>query len=138
MTMAVNSNVMCNQVSCNRPNFKGGEKEFMPKDMPADSVDFSAKAEKPKRSWGKAIASAIIPGLGQALDDRMGDGAKQFGAVVGLGVLSRICSLAGIKAMAKGSKFGATAGIVAGCAAGIGAFATSIYSIIDAYKCKNA
>ena len=135
MTMAVNSNVMCNQVSCNRPNFKGGEKEFMPKDMPADSVDFSTKAEKPKRSWGKAIASGIIPGLGQALDDRIGDGAKQFGAVVGLGILSRICAVAGL---ASKSKIGGTAGIIAGCAAGIGAFATSIYSIIDAYKCKNA
>ena len=123
MSMAVNNSVMCNQHACNRPNFKGAEK---------------SDASAPKRSWGKAIASGLCPGLGQALDDRMGTGAKHFGAFVGLAVLSKICAVSGVAAMAKNSKAGAIASIVAGTLAGIGSFGAWVHSVIDAYKAQNA
>lgn len=90
---------------------------------------------KPKKTGniGKAIASALCPGLGQVCDNRVGSGLKHFGGFLGLAALSKIAPIGGF--MAK-STAGRVAGFAIGLASGIGAFATYVHGIVDAYKGK--
>lgn len=96
-----------------------------------------------KKSIGKSIASAFIPGLGQAIDGRFKDGlkdyAKNFGWVVG----GTAAGLAGynsfVKAVQAGGKtpYGFYAGMALATLATIGAIANRVHSAKDAYNGGN-
>lgn len=93
-----------------------------------------------KKSIGKGIASAFIPGLGQAIDGRFKDGlkdyAKNFGWVVG----GTAAGLAGynsfVKAVEAGGKtpYGFYAGMALAALATIGFVANRVHSVVDAYN----
>ena len=93
-----------------------------------------------KKSIGKGIASAFIPGLGQAIDGRFKDGlkdyAKNFGWVVG----GTAAGLAGynsfVKAVEAGGKtpYGFYAGMALASLATVGFVANRVHSIVDAYN----
>lgn len=100
-------------------------------ESPAQQPQQTQEAPKKEGSWGKAIASLILPGLGQFFDGRNKDGFKQLGAFTGLTVLSGALYTRG---MAAKGKFGQIAGIASGLISGFAALGTSIYSIVDAYK----
>jgi len=100
-----------------------------------DTLDLSAKniAETPKKEkhLGKAILSAFMPGLGQIADGRTKDGIKDMTKVYGLGLVSGFLGLATV---AVKSKVGFLAALAGSTISGIGAIASALHSIVDAYK----
>lgn len=102
--------------------FKGENQGIMPQETP-----------KKEKHLFKAIASAAFPGLalGQFLDGRFGSGFKHMFGLLALSLASKITAIAGV---ASKSKLGMLASMGASLACGIGAFATYVHSIVDAYK----
>ena len=98
------------------------------------SITFQGEqAPKKETHMFKAIASAAFPGvaLGQFLDGRFGSGFKHIFGMAGLSLASKVLAVAGLAAK---NKYVGIASIVASSFAGIGAFATYIHSIVDAYR----
>ena len=93
-----------------------------------------------KKSIGKGIASAFIPGLGQAIDGRFKDGLKDYAKNLGWVVGGTVAGLAGynsfVKAVQAGGKtpYGFYAGMALATLATIGAIANRVHSAKDAYN----
>ena len=101
--------------------------------------------EKTEGCVGKAIASGIIPGLGQMCDGRVGTGFKYLGGFVAAGVgagalnllaLRNLCK--SIETNAKSIKVGYLGARIGAAALGITSTVLYICSIVDAYRGKKA
>lgn len=97
------------------------------------NVSFSggAKDTERKGSLGKAVASAIVPGLGQACDGRYKSGLKHFVTVCALPTVGAWGTLF---ALSRGSKVGNIAAGVIAIGSAIGTLAAYIHGITDAYR----
>ena len=106
-----------------------------------DTVEIGGK--KKEKHVGKAIASGFIPGLGQMLDGRIKDGAKDMGTIFGLGVIGKLTGILGgisfaraAEATAKGiSKipYGFYVACATGFVIGTASIVKWVHSVIDAY-----
>ena len=102
-----------------------------------DTVEIGGK--KKEKNVGKAVASGIVPGLGQIIDGRTKDGLKDMGKNVGLNILGTATGIAGYLNFVKATQAGKTPyGYYAACAAGLAigaaAIANWVHSIVDAYN----
>jgi hypothetical protein len=97
----------------------------------SSGMAFRGSEEKPKGGGGKAVASAIIPGLGQFCDGRNKDGAKFLLGSIGLGIGSKV--LGGLALTAQ-SPAVQKAGLAGAVVSGLAVTALWIYNIVDAYK----
>lgn len=112
------TNLYCNP----RKDVAFGRKVLV--DVPDDEYETPKKHKSEKKGdWGCAVASFFVTGLGQLCQGRVGAGLAQMGA----SILSGIGIFAGAKHESK-----ALIGLSI-----LGAFATSIYSIVDAYRGRN-
>ena len=107
-----------------------------------DTVEIGGK--KKEKNVGKAIASGFLPGLGQILDGRVKDGAKDLGTILGLGIVGKLTAMAGgvsfvkaTEAAAKGiskTPYGYYAACAAGLVIGAATVAKWVHSVVDAYN----
>lgn len=111
--------------------------------MAISPVSFSSNIQTEKQTGGasKAVASAIVPGLGQFLDGRNKEGAAYLGGNVGITVASTLVANSMIKGFAKSIEQGAetmpktSAGKIGAMALlTIAGTALWISNIVDAYK----
>ena len=104
------------------------------------SDTLEVKKDTKSGHWGKAIASVIVPGLGQFCDGRVADGFKQLGAGVGFLLAGKGLGIVFVNEFAKSLRnavkpgLGAKSALAGSILAGIGFVANSIHSIVDAYK----
>lgn len=94
---------------------------------------------------GKAIASAVIPGLGQLCDDRTSTGLKFLGGVVATGIGARLLAMLSVSNLmksvengAKSAGFGFYGALLGGIALGLTSTGLWITNIVDAYNGKKA
>ena len=128
---------------------KAGVEELRKKyNKETDTVELSTKKaeatpEKEAKkggSWGKAIASTFVTGLGQLCDGRVKDGLVDMGTDAALGLTAFGLKLGYANAFSKAVQNGTKLGLGAKAAAvGLvltaGAFlANKIHTIVDAYK----
>lgn len=100
---------------------------------------FVAPKRSKAKSIGKAIASFILPGAGQAFEGRFKDGLKDYAIAVGIVatglIAARLGGLNFIKATEAAKKpYGWYASLAICGLSGIGNLANRIHSAIDAYK----
>lgn len=122
---------------------KEGLEKFKEKyNLSNDTVELS---EKKKGGTGKAIASALIPGLGQIIDGRTKDGLVDFGTSLGIGAIGTAIGGLGYKSFVKNiqqcvktgapkTPVGYYVALAASALTGIAAIANWVHSIADAYK----
>ena len=77
--------------------------------------------------------------MGQILDGRVKDGAKDMGTLLGLGIIGKLTGVAGYLNFVKATQAGKTPyGYYAACGAGLvlgaAALANWIHSVVDAYN----
>ena len=108
----------------NNPNFKAKQtSEYAPKDVKVfpdrTEIVYETEASSGKK-WGVGIASAFLPGLGQAINGQWGKG---FAFLAGFGVPQFIGTIAGLKGNV------GTALLATGVTLG-----SWVWSIVDAVK----